>query len=46
MRDIPHDDKPGFVADKPEHCLLLTAHPSVPDGLRRLATTGTCAWVL
>ena len=20
MRDIPNDDKPGFVAEKPEHC--------------------------
>lgn len=20
MTDIPNDDKPGFVADKPEHC--------------------------
>ncbi len=21
MSDIPSDDKPGFVAEKPEHCL-------------------------
>jgi hypothetical protein len=20
MSDIPNDDKPGFVAEKPEHC--------------------------
>ena len=20
MRDIPNDDEPGFVAEKPEHC--------------------------
>lgn len=25
MRDIPHDDKPGFVAERPELCFAVNS---------------------
>ncbi len=42
MRDIPNDDKPGFVAEKPEHC--HACYRLIRPGQTYYLTIGQAIW--